>query len=60
MKRETEDPEESTVEVAGMELHDDIEDMEDEYEFMEKDFDFQSFLRSYAANKVEWFTFDWL
>ena len=47
--------EEDTLEVAGMEIHDEADDsgIEDQYEFLETDFDFQSFLRSYAANKVE-------
>jgi len=46
--------EDDAVEVAGMEIHDDLEDeeSEDDFELMDQDFDFESFVRSYAANKV--------
>ena len=50
---EEEDEEKNIVEVAGMEIHDsDMEEEEDEFMFVEKDFDFEGFLKSYAANKV--------
>ena len=48
-----EDEEKMIVEVAGMEIHDNLDDMdEDQFVFDETDFDFDAFIRSYATNKV--------
>ena len=48
-----EDEEKMIVEVAGMEIHDNLDDMdEDQFVFDETDFDFEAFIRSYATNKV--------
>ena len=50
---EEEDEEKANVEIAGMEIHDsDLEEEEDDMIFVEKNFDFDQFLKGYAANKV--------